>query len=93
MNIEYKDTVKEARATSLKGVSNLVIERLSQDPAFRKSFQEDPVAALKDCGCPEVILPDRQSVSGIDFITLGRKLERIQLYTGDSAIAVACVVI
>lgn len=93
MNIEYKETAKEARATNLKGVSSLVIERLSKDAAFRKAFQEDPVTALKDCGCPDVILPDRQSVTGIDFIALGRKLERIQLYTDNSAIAVACVVI
>lgn len=92
MNVEYKETAKEARATNLKGVSSLVIERLSKDTAFRKAFQEDPVAALKDCGCPDVILPDRHSVSGIDFIALGRKLERMQI-SSEASIAVACVVI
>jgi hypothetical protein len=93
MNVEYKDTVKEARATNLKGVSGLVVERLTKDASFRKFFQEDPIAALKDCGCPEAVLPDRSVVSNLDYINLGQKLERIHLYSDTSAIAVACVVI
>jgi hypothetical protein len=93
MNVEYKETAKETRVTNMKGVSSLVIERLSKDPLFRKAFQEDPAAALRDCGCPESILPDHNTISNMDYITLGRKLERIHLYSDPSAIAVACVVI
>ena len=92
MNVEYKETAKEAKTTTLKGVSSLVIERLNHDPIFRKGFQQDPISALQDCGCPENLLPDRNSLTNVDFITLGKKLERAEL-KGEAAIAVACVVI
>jgi hypothetical protein len=85
------ETVKEPRVNSMKSVSSLIIERLTNEPAFRKAFQTDPAAAMRDCGVPERLLPDQHLATSIDFIELGRKLT---MYESDTAsIAVACVVI
>lgn len=86
------ELIKEtSRVTDLKSVSQFIVERLTTDPAFRKEFQNDPAAAMRECGVPERLLPDPQLASSIDFIALG---QRLTAYEDDvSSIAVACVVI
>lgn len=79
-------------AGELKGVSSLIVERLATDPAYRRKFQADPVAALRESGVPEKMLPSPEAVQNLDFIALGRRVEQIQI-KGAEAIAVACVVI
>jgi putative modified peptide len=84
-----KETTPTPRVTNLKSVSKLIVERLTTDATFRKAFQNDPAAAMRECGVPERLLPDQQLASSIDFISLGH---RLQAYETES-IAVACVVI
>lgn len=85
------ETVKDtSRVTNMKSISSLIIERLNKEPGFRKAFQSDPVAALRDCGVPERLLPDQHLAANIDFIEIGRKLT---MYSDVDSIAVACVVI
>lgn len=84
------DIVKETpRVTNLKSVSKLIVERLTTDATFRKAFQNDPAAAMRECGVPERLLPDQQLASTIDYIALGHRLQASEV----DSIAVACVVI